>query len=209
MIGAINNSQFQNKTNFGAVIPVRCVHVNGGEANLKQCESAVNHTINILMKKDKDEPKNMDVQKINGAIRAKFQSKIEDYIVPPGYHQASREILETPKFIVRQLEDKRFGQTFMYLLTGKHARKLEEASMRVKEANKIRPPRDANGKISVSAEAAKKLDTLREKELRRAKESYGETASNLLSEAHWGLPSIEIFGRKEKSGKITPLDITF
>jgi len=193
MIGAVNNSQYQSSTNFRAIVPVRGIHVNGAlSSDEKQWGSAVNHTINALMKRDKSEPQNIDVQKINGAIRAKFQSRIADYVVPPSYGYASRTLSDTPRFLVRSIENNRNGIQSLYLLTGEHARRLEKASLKVKDANSI-----------------KDNPHKRERELRIAKEGYGDVVKGLLGETHFGLPSIEIFGKKEKSGKITPTDITF
>jgi hypothetical protein len=58
-------------------------------------------------------------------------------------------------------------------------------------------------------EQKQNMKILKEAELRKAKEKYGQTAQSIIDEVDFNTPRLIIYGKKEKSGKITPEKIEF
>lgn len=204
MINSVNNKN--NQTNFKALIPIKMIMV--GEditRDEKQCKSALNNFRTILLKKDKVEIKtlkaqNFDIRNLNDFIRTAFKSKILDYSIPQRYHISGEFHGQNIKF----LRDYRSGDYVM--LTGKDADTIEAANSPIKLIN---------GKFKRAMENTQdkkekeNLRMIRENELQQARHYYGGIARQLLEKINYDAPKLMLQGKKEKSGKITPINIGF
>lgn len=204
MINSVNNKN--NQTNFKALIPIKMIMI--GEditKDEKQCKSVLNNFRTILLKKDKVEIKslkaqNFDIRNLNDFLRTAFKSKISDYLIPQRYHLSGEFRGQNIKF----LRDYRTGDYVM--LTGKDADTIEAANS---------PIKIINGKFKNlidNAESKKEKENLkmiREDELQQARHYYGGVARQLLEKINYNAPKLMLQGKKEKSGKITPINIGF
>lgn len=188
MINSINNPK--NQPNFKAVIPIKRVLVNNKiTGDEKQINSALNHFINILLKNDKFELQNPKTQETNRNIRKIFKSKIADYLIPGNYNNGRRNSDGICQQNIRSLKNLNSGDYF--LLTGIDAKALDAQSDKIKFANTEDHP------------------VRREEKVKKAKIAYGETARSLLHKVDADTPELVIYGKKEKSGKITPTNLYF
>lgn len=180
------SANYQQNQNFGSISRMQLMVKNTSSPTKKQLNSAANNLINVLMKRDTAELRQPGLMARNDGIRRGFAFMDLDYRIPEHYKSASRSILKNPLFQIRRIFQFEGGQPIMYIFTGKDARNLDVASDKIKEANKLGHA----------------------KEKARAKKDYAYAISDIFDEAKDRVSSFVLSGKKEKSGKITPIDIS-
>ena len=140
MISSINN--INHSTNFRAIVRVKMLSIKNATSeacktsdNPKEIKSALVILIRLLSKKiikadiklGELESTNSTLKETNNTIRKIFESRIQDYIIPDRY---TKQTKETDDYEIRKIEAN--GQYF--ILTGKHAKMLNEASRQILHA---------------------------------------------------------------------------
>lgn len=182
MISAINSTQRQRQ-NFGSVIPVERVILNGVKIDdPKQAKPFVDLFLRILMKADKKEPNDPRLIEFGDRIRTFFKAAVNDYKIPPNYKKYVREVYID--YRVKKTED--YKKKIFCLLTGESLTKALDVGKVLKDAMSF----NSGDKGAVKS----------------AYQSYGLVINNILGIPR--LPAITIIGEKY-AGKDRPVGVEF